>query len=284
MASIWGEVGVAGGLWKRTVQMPYLWFFLGVAGGGAVVLLVLLQRVRRLVGRACRAEQLAQKGQTNLSGLIGGLAHELKNPLSTITVNLKLLAEDFQNPQTDRERHALVRLDVVGEETRRLSNLLDEVLKFVRQPELHRRECNVNELMQNMVDFYSPQARSEKLTLRHQLHSEPLMCEVDMDLIKQALLNIFINAQQAMPDGGELMIRTSVDGGRALINITDTGPGISESDRQKVFEVSFSTKQGGSGLGLPTAKRIIEAHQGSIEVQSSPGRGTNFRISLPLIC
>ncbi len=264
--------------------MPYLWFLLGVAGGGAVVLLVLLLRVRRLVGRAFRAEQLAQKGQTNLSGLIGGLAHELKNPLSTITVNLKLLAEDFQNAQTDRERHALVRLDVVGEETRRLSNLLDEVLKFVRQPELHRRECNVNELMQNMVDFYSPQARSEKLTLRHQLHSEPLMCEVDMDLIKQALLNIFINAQQAMPDGGELMIRTSADGGRALIDITDTGPGISESDRQKVFEVSFSTKQGGSGLGLPTAKRIIEAHQGSIEVQSSPGRGTNFRISLPLVC
>ena len=264
--------------------MPYLWFFLGLLAAGAGLLLVLMLRLRRLVGRACRAEQLAKKGQTDLSGLIGGLAHELKNPLSTITVNLKLLAEDFQNPQTDRERHALVRLDVLGQETRRLSNLLDDVLKFVRQPELHRRQCNLNELMQSMVDFYSPQARSKKLTLRHQLHAQPLTCELDTDLIKQALLNIFINAQQAMPDGGELMIRTSLDASKALIDITDTGPGISELDRQKVFDVSFSTKQGGSGLGLPTAKRIIEAHQGSIEVQTTPGRGTNFRISLPLVC
>jgi signal transduction histidine kinase len=134
-----------------------------------------------------------------------------------------------------------------------------------------------------MVDFYSAQARSAKLTLRYQLHPAPLICDLDMDLIKQALLNIFINAQQAMPDGGELMIRTSMDEDSALIDITDTGPGISEADRQKMFEVSFSTKQGGSGLGLLTTKRIIQAHQGSIEVQTTPGRGTNFRISLPLL-
>ena len=235
------------------------------------------------VGRALGAEQLAQKGQTNLSGLIGGLAHELKNPLSTITVNLKLLAEDFQNPESDRERKALVRLGVLAVETRRLSNLLDDVLKFVRRPELHRKGCDVNVLMQTMIDFYSAQARSAKLTLRHQLHSAPLICDLDVDLIKQALLNIFINAQQAMPDGGELMIRTSMEGNSARIDITDTGPGISQIDREKMFEVSFSTKQGGSGLGLPTAKRIIQAHQGNIEVQTTPGRGTNFRISLSLI-
>ncbi len=263
--------------------MLYLWFVLGVVVGAAGGLLGLMVWARRMVGRARRAEQLAQKGQTNLSGLIGGLAHELKNPLSTITVNLKLLAEDFQNAQTDRERQALVRLDVLGQEPRRLSNLLDDVLKFVRRPELHRSGCNVNELMQTMVDFYSAQARSAKLTLRYQLHPEPLTCDLDMDLIKQAVLNIFINAQQAMPDGGELIIRTSLNRGTALIDITDTGPGISEADRQKMFEVSFSTKQGGSGLGLLTTKRIIQAHQGSIEVQTTPGRGTNFRISLPLV-
>lgn len=264
--------------------MLYPYFIVGVALGLAGGVLLSMLWARRKVEQARRSEKLAQQGQTNLSGLIGGLAHELKNPLSTITVNLKLLAEDFQNPETDRERHALVRLDVVEQETRRLSNLLDDVLKFVRQPQLQRRKCNVNELMQSMVDFYSAQAQSGKLTLRHQLHPEALICDVDVDLIKQALLNIFINAQQAMPDGGELMIRTSRDGESALIDITDTGPGISENDRQKMFEVSFSTKQGGSGLGLPTAKRIIQAHQGSIDVQTTPGRGTNFRISLPLVC
>ena len=263
--------------------MSYLWFISGAVVGAAGGVLALRMLARRKVGKACRAEHLAQKGQTNLSGLIGGLAHEIKNPLSTITVNLKLLAEDVQNPENDRERHALVRLDVLGEEARRLSTLLDDVLKFVRHPELHRRSCNVNELMQSMVDFYSAQARSAKLTLRHQLHPEALNCDLDMDLIKQAVLNIFINAQQAMPDGGELMIHTSREENCARIDITDTGPGISQSDREKMFEVSFSTKQGGSGLGLPTAKRIIQAHQGSIEVQTTPGRGTNFRISLPLV-
>ncbi|MCK4851395.1 MAG: HAMP domain-containing histidine kinase, partial [Phycisphaerae bacterium] len=158
--------------------MLYLWFVLGGVVGAAGGLLVSMLWARRMVSRARRAEQLAQKGQTNLSGLIGGLAHELKNPLSTITVNLKLLAEDFQNAQTDRERHALVRLDVLGEETRRLSNLLDDVLKFVRHPELHRRNCDVNELMQTMVGFYSAQARSAKLTLRYQLHPDPLICDL----------------------------------------------------------------------------------------------------------
>lgn len=263
--------------------MLYLWIILGVGISLAVGLVILLLWMHHLVRRANYAEQRAQKGQTDLSGLIGGLAHELKNPLSTITVNLKLLAEDFQNPQSDRERHALVRLDVLTQETHRLTNLLDDVLRFVRRLELHRTRCDVNELMQTMVDFYSPQALATKLTFRHQLHPDPLFCDLDVDLIKQALLNIFINAQQAMPDGGELIIRTSLDSLAALIDITDTGPGISNGDCQKLFDVSFSTKQGGSGLGLPTAKRIIQAHQGTIEVQTTPGRGTNFRISLPLV-
>ena len=109
-----------------------------------------------------------------------------------------------------------------------------------------------------------------------------MFCDIDADLLKQALLNIFINAQQAMPDGGELMIRTTLEQGSAIIDITDTGPGISDADRQQVFSLSFSTKKGGSGLGLPTAKRIVDAHNGSIDVQTTPGRGTNFRILLPL--
>ena len=262
--------------------MPSLWLIPGFGIGLAVGLGIALLWARRIIRRAHHAEQQAQKGQTDLSGLIGGLAHELKNPLSTITVNLKLLTEDFQNPLSDRERHALVRLDVLTQETHRLTNLLDDVLRFVRRLELHRTRCDVNELMQTMVDFYSPQALATKLTFRHQLHRDPLFCDLDIDLIKQTLLNIFINAQQAMPDGGELIIRTSLDGNAALIDITDTGPGISTDDCQKVFDVSFSTKQGGSGLGLPAAKRIIQAHRGTIEVQTTPGRGTNFRISLPL--
>jgi len=263
--------------------MLYCRIFLSIGFGLAFGLLASLLWTRRAIRRAQRAELFAQKGQTDLSALIGGLAHELKNPLSTITVNLKLLAEDFHHPANDRERHALVRLDVLRQETHRLSSLLDDVLQFVRRPELHLRAANINDLLETMIDFYSPQAQSANLTLRHQLHPNPLTCNIDPNLLKQALLNILINAQQAMPDGGELIIRTSsLDRRFAIINIADTGPGISESDRQKMFKLSFSTKLGGSGLGLPITKRIIEAHQGSIEVQSTPGRGTNFRILLPL--
>ena len=262
--------------------MLYCWFLLSIGFGLAVGLLVSLLYARRAIQRARRAEQLAQRGRTDLSELIGSLAHELKNPLSTITVNLKLLAEDFNQDAHDRERHALVRLDVLRRETRRLSSLLDDVLQYVRSPELHPRSVDLNELLADMIEFYSPQAQSARLTLRHQFHTSPLVCGIDVNLLRQALLNIMINAQQAMPDGGELIIRTSLDERSAIIDIADTGPGISEPDRQKMFKISFSTKLGGSGLGLPITKRIIEAHQGSIEVQSTPGRGTNFRISLPL--
>jgi signal transduction histidine kinase len=262
--------------------MLYCWILFSIGFGLAVGRLLSLLCARRAIDRARRAEQLAQKGQTDLSALIGSLAHELKNPLSTITVNLELLAEDFQQATDDRQRHALVRLDVLRQETHRLSSLLDDVLQYVRRPELHPSSVDINELLTNMIEFYSPQAQSARLTLRHQLHSDPLVCSIDMDLLKQALLNIMINAQQAMPDGGELMIRTSLDDCSAVIDIADTGPGISESDKQKMFKISFSTKLGGSGLGLPITKRIIEAHRGSIEAHSTPGRGTSFRISLPL--
>ncbi|NIA06807.1 MAG: two-component sensor histidine kinase [Actinobacteria bacterium] len=262
--------------------MPYCWILLSVVLGLVVGLLIALLYARKAIGRARRAEQLAQRGQTDLSALIGSLAHELKNPLSTITVNLKLLAEDFQQAADDRERHTLVRLDVLRQETRRLSSLLDDVLQYVRRPELHPSSFDINKLLADMIEFYSPQAQSARLTLRHQFYPGPLVCSIDTDLLKQALLNIMINAQQAMPDGGELIIRTSLNASLAVIDIADTGPGISESDKQKMFKISFSTKLGGSGLGLPITKRIIEAHRGSIEVHSTPGRGTSFRISLPL--
>ena len=259
-----------------------MYYCLSTVLGLAVGLLICLFCARRAILRARRAEQQAQRGQTDLAALMGSLAHEIKNPLSTITVNLKLLAEDFQQDPTERERHALVRLDVLRQETRRLSSLLDNVLQYVRQPELHPSDFDINKLLADMIEFFSPQAQSARLTLRHQFHPQPLVCSIDTDLLKQALLNIMINAQQAMPDGGELIIRTSLDGSSAVIEITDTGPGISESDKQKMFKISFSTKLGGSGLGLPITKRIIEAHQGTIDLHSTTGRGTSFRISLPL--
>jgi len=133
-----------------------------------------------------------------------------------------------------------------------------------------------------MIDFYSPQAVSRSITLRTSLYDQPLICAADGDSLKQVLLNLFINAQQAMLGGGELIIRTQKTDSSAVIIVSDTGKGIDPENLEKIFHAYYSTKTGGSGLGLSASKKIIEAHNGSIKVDSIVGQGTSFTILLPL--
>jgi len=141
---------------------------------------------------------------------------------------------------------------------------------------------DLNEVVDDMIDFYSPQARSHALTVRHSFSPGPLTCRVDPGALKQVLLNLFINAQQAMDNGGELMIRTSREGNMAVTQINDTGKGIPPERLSTIFRPYHSSRSGGTGLGLATAKKIVEAHQGTITVHSEPGKGTSFTIALPL--
>ena len=133
-----------------------------------------------------------------------------------------------------------------------------------------------------MIDFYSPQTHSRSITVRQSLHNEPLICKVDADMLKQVILNLFINAQQAMSEGGELMIRTGRQKTDAIIQISDTGSGIAPDKLPHIFDAYYSSRPQGSGLGLPTAKKIVEMHNGTISVDSEPGKGTSFTIKLPL--
>jgi signal transduction histidine kinase len=133
-----------------------------------------------------------------------------------------------------------------------------------------------------MIDFYSPQAHSHSLTMRQGLYNGPLICKVDTDMLKQVILNLFINAQQAMSKGGELMIRTDRRKKEAIIQINDTGSGIAPDKLPYIFDAYYSSRSHGSGLGLPTAKKIIEAHNGTINVDSEPEKGTSFTIKLPI--
>ncbi|MHC4355138.1 MAG: ATP-binding protein, partial [Planctomycetota bacterium] len=112
-------------------------------------------------------------------------------------------------------------------------------------------------------------------------YNKPLVCRLDADMLKQVILNLFINAQQAMSSGGELMIRTDRREDDAVIEISDTGSGIPADKLSHVFDAYYSSRPQGSGLGLPTAKKIVEAHNGSITVNSEPGKGTSFAIRLP---
>lgn len=229
-------------------------------------------------------------GSVNFANLIGVLAHEIKNPLSTIKVNLKLIAEDLQKEAFSASKQGenlavnrlLNKISVVQKETDRLEHILDGFLRYTDDAALTLSHIDINELMSDMVDFFGPQARSHSIIVRTFFAPEQLICKIDENMIKQVVLNIFLNAQQAMADGGELMIRTDRHGSDAVIQISDTGSGIAADKLEKIFDMYYSTKPDGAGLGLAIASRIIQKHKGSITVISEPGRGTAFTLKLPL--
>ena len=216
-----------------------------------------------------------------IAQLAGGLAHEIRNPLSTMSLNLDLMAEDFQNPETPRDRRVLLKIERLRRESQRLQDILENFLRFARVQELRIESADLNVIVEEIRDFFEPQAMSQGIVIRTQYEHDLPKVNLDVDLFRQALLNLFINARLAMPDGGELLLRTRSDGDWDILEVTDTGVGMSEDVRSRVFDAFYSTRPGGSGLGLPTTRKIVEAHEGSIQVQSEPGKGSQFILSLP---
>jgi len=217
--------------------------------------------------------------------LVGQLAHEIKNPLSTIKINLKLIIEDLEalkakcddNKLASAERKAAI----IKKEAERLEEILDSFLRYTEKSELHLEETDINELVGDMIDFYSPQSYSHSIIIRKLLSQNKLVCKIDANMLKQAILNLFINAQNAMENGGELLIRTDKQESFAIIQISDTGVGIPAEQIERIFE-GHSFRPGGRGVGLQTTKKIVESHNGIIEVHSEVGKGSCFTIKLPL--
>ena len=238
---------------------------------------VVYQRYERLQQRARQAERLAELGT-----LTGGLAHELKNPLSTIQLNLQLLGEDImpENPALPRLQS---RLSTVQKETSRLRDILDDFLRFAGRMELVRKPVELNDMLEELVDFYTPQAQLQRVALRLRRSDEPLFAAVDEKLVKQAILNLMINALQAMPEsGGEIILSARQEEGQAIIDVTDTGRGMDAATASRIFDAYYSTKRGGTGLCLAIARRIVHEHGGQIRVTSEQGKGADFTITLPL--
>jgi signal transduction histidine kinase len=233
-------------------------------------------------------------GVEELGKLTGELAHEIKNPLSSIKINLKLAREELeaaksaQTGQTGRGQgdlgftRALRKIAVIEKETDRLERILEGFLRYIGKTELQLASVDISSLISDMIDFYSPQASSHSIIIRQQLYDKPLVCKADEGMLKQVILNLFINAQQAMSDGGELLIRTARRKKEAVIQINDTGSGIAKDKLPNIFDFYYSSRPQGSGLGLPTAQKIVEAHKGTITVDSELGKGTSFTIELPL--
>jgi signal transduction histidine kinase len=260
------------------------WILIGALGAGPVWVALTLWASRR-VWRSARRLSARAKGRDHLvelGQLAGGLAHEIKNPLSTINVNLRLLAEDLARGHDERHRQWLRRLENVQQEAARLREILDDFLRYAGRYELEPRTVDLRALIGELTDFFAAQAEAAQVVVRTSLPDAPVWARVDPKLIKQAVLNLMLNAAQAMTEGGELLIRVSAQRGGTVVEVIDTGPGIPPDELEKIFEVYYSTKSGGTGLGLPTTRRIVRASGGSLRAQSEVGKGTRFVITLPV--
>jgi signal transduction histidine kinase len=219
---------------------------------------------------------------TELAELAGGFIHEIKNHLSTFGLNLQLLAEDFNDPQTQRERRAFERVQRLQNECERLVEVSNDFLRFSRIEQLNLQPCDLLVVLEELIDFFGPMARNSNIKVNRYLPSDLPPVFLDSEIFKQALLNLLLNAEQAMPKGGEVTIQAIISPENLTLNLIDTGKGISAEALEKIFKPFYSTRPGGTGLGLPTTKKIIEAHGGTIEALSEPGKGTKFSIRLPL--
>jgi signal transduction histidine kinase len=219
---------------------------------------------------------------TDIARLAGGLAHEIKNPLSTIRLNMELLAEDLSEVESPAVRRSLKRVEVVRRECQRLQSLLDDFLNFAKVRRLHLEPSDLNHQIEDVLEFFAPEANEAGVEILRYLDPDLPRVMLDREAFRQALLNLIINAKQAMPEGGQLVVRTLEDHGMVTVHLIDTGCGMDDRTASRMFEEFFSTKPGGSGLGLPTTQKIIAAHGGRIGVQSELGQGTQITIELPV--
>jgi signal transduction histidine kinase len=232
---------------------------------------------------------------SEIAELAAGFIHEIKNHLGTLSLNLQLLAEDFETAETPRERRALERVGRLSGECRKLVELSNDFLRFARLRELHAGPTALDAVVSRMIDFLGPTARQRGVEIYWHPAPDLPPVRLDGDLFEQALLNLMLNAVQAMPEGGTLTLigRTGERASAAPepactdplpvvhLDVIDTGTGIAPEALAKLFRPFHTTKPDGNGLGLATTRKIVRAHGGTIDVQSAPGRGTKFTITLP---
>lgn len=217
-----------------------------------------------------------------LGALAGGLAHEIKNPLSTIALNLGLLREDWQNPTNAKEQRTLKKIELLEKEARRLGAIVEEFLSFARGEDYKFELLDLNEILREVLELLEAENRQANVRVFADFQANLPRLSLDRDHMKQAVLNFATNARQAMPNGGELLLRTRLEGDSVALEIADTGIGMSPEVRERCFELFFSTRKGGTGYGLAVSKRILEEHGAQVDVWSEVGRGTRFTIRLPL--
>jgi PAS domain S-box-containing protein len=239
---------------------------------GALLTLRDVESVRRIHDEIELSRQMSASGRTTR-----GVAHEVKNPINAIVLHLQLLQSKLQQIDPDTRRH----MDIIGSEIHRLDRVVQILVDFTRPRDLHLEEIDMRRLLEDVVMLATPDTDQHGVTVKRRLGAEPLGVRVDIDLMKQAILNLVINGMQAMPQGGTLTISARRDADSVVAEIRDQGVGIAHELQEKIFELYFTTRKGGSGIGLAQTYQALQWHYGSIDFETVEGQGTTFRLRLP---
>ncbi len=240
---------------------------------GALITMRDAESVRRIENEIELSRRLSAIGR-----LTSGVAHEVKNPINAIVVHLEILKNKLQEVAPDAQRH----MNIIENEIRRLDRVVQTLVDFSRPVELRLAEVDLRKLAEEIALLAGPEAESRNVKVEFVALAPSLPVYVDADLLKQAILNIVINGVQAMPDGGMLKITARQVGSAALLEVRDQGSGIPKEIQDKIFNLYFTTKKAGSGIGLAMTYRVLQLHNGALEFETEQGKGTTFRLQLPL--
>jgi signal transduction histidine kinase len=219
-----------------------------------------------------------------ISRISGGVAHEIKNPLNAISLHLDLLRTRAENNGPGGAGDELIpEIDVLSREVRRLDRVVKTFLDFSRPVEVRFAEVNLAALATEVADLMTPQARLAGIELECEVPVEPVYVRGDEDMLQQAVLNLVTNAMEAMRTGGHLKLAVAAEHDSVSLEVTDDGPGIPSEMRAKVFQLYFTTKEKGSGIGLAMTYRAVQLHNGTVDFVSEIGRGTTFRLQFPAL-
>ncbi len=248
----------------------------GSVQGNVIIVSDITERKRK-EARLRRAESLA-----SLTTLAAGVAHEIKNPLGSIGIHIQLIQKALKRDKVITEETAGTYLEIINEEIERLNEIIVDFLFAVRPMDTSLSLSHINSVVSDLIEFIKHELERNGITVHMDLDPNIPKIYMDEKYIKQALLNIIKNAEAAMPDGGELTIKTFERDGFVHVHIKDTGVGISEENMAKIFEPYFTTKDFGSGLGLTVVYKIIKEHGGEIFLESKEGEGTTFILTFPV--
>ncbi len=257
----------------RRVQLSLDFISEGGAHIGALLTVRDAESVRRIENEIELSRRLAAIGR-----LTSGVAHEVKNPINAIVIHLEILRERLLELDPATRRH----MDIINSEIHRLDRVVKTLVDFSRPVELKLCLLDLRALTADVAALASPEARAQKVEIVQDLGQQPLPIHVDADLIKQAILNVILNGVQAMPEGGTLTLRAFASGQAAVLEVQDTGAGISPEIRDKIFNLYFTTKKTGSGIGLALTYRAMQLHHGALDLDTQARQGTTFRFMLPL--